>query len=320
MSSYRDLLTRADAPRASSWRLFGDDDELGTVNHLTRECVLEAVKCVRSGDTVGLDYPINAFDPPIARTRRTALHHIFQRHPNHRDDYVDRLYPQSSSHIDGLRHRRHEQFGFYNGFADDSIREDSPTLGVNRWADCGIVGRGVLADVAGYLDRQGRPLDYGAGEAFDVGVVEAALAASGTESRPGDLLIIRTGFSRFYLEELSGEERARFVLAPRAPGLVQSEETLEWIWDRRLALLAADNIAVEVSPPVADSPFHSMDDGGKMHPHLIALFGLVIGELWAVEALVEACRKRNSSEFMLVVKPLNLIGGVGSPANAVAIL
>ena len=101
MSSYRDLLTRADAPRASAWRLFGDDDELGTVNHLTRECVLEGVKCVQSGDTVGLDYPINAFDAPLARTRRTVLHHIFQRHPNHRDEYVDRLYPQSSSHIDG---------------------------------------------------------------------------------------------------------------------------------------------------------------------------------------------------------------------------
>ena len=227
---------------------------------------------------------------------------------------------QSSSHVDGLRHRRHERFGFYNGFADDAIREGSPTLGVNRWAERGIVGRGVLADVAGYLASEGRALDYRVAEPLEVGVVERALAAAGTESRPGDLLIVRTGFCRHYLQDLSSEQRTEFAQSPRAPGLIQSEETLEWIWDRGLALLAADNIAVEVSPPVPDSPFRSADDDGKMHPHLIALFGLVIGELWAVEELARACRERNSYDFMLVVKPLNLIGGVGSPANAVAIL
>ena len=80
MLSYQDLLARADAPRGSAWRLFGENDELGTVHHLTPETVLDSLKCVRSGDTVGLDYPINAFDPPLARTRQPALHHIFQRH------------------------------------------------------------------------------------------------------------------------------------------------------------------------------------------------------------------------------------------------
>lgn len=57
-----------------------------------------------------------------------------------------------------------------------------------------------------------------------------------------------------------------------------------------------------------------------MHPHLIALFGVTIRELWAVERLTQACRERRSNELISVVKPLNLIGGVGSSANAVAIL
>jgi hypothetical protein len=56
-----------------------------------------------------------------------------------------------------------------------------------------------------------------------------------------------------------------------------------------------------------------------MHPTLIALLGLCIGELWDLEALSEACAADGRWDCLVSCKPLNLVGGVGSPANAIAI-
>jgi hypothetical protein len=56
-----------------------------------------------------------------------------------------------------------------------------------------------------------------------------------------------------------------------------------------------------------------------MHQQLIALLGMAIGELWRLDELAEDCARDGIYEFLVVSKPLNLVGGVGSPANAVAI-
>jgi hypothetical protein len=48
--------------------------------------------------------------------------------------------------------------------------------------------------------------------------------------------------------------------------------------------------------------------------------GLCIGELWDLEALAEDAAATGCYESMVVCKPLNLTGGVGSPANATAIV
>lgn len=58
---------------------------------------------------------------------------------------------------------------------------------------------------------------------------------------------------------------------------------------------------------------------GLLHPHLIALLGMVVGELWKLDDLAVDCAADGVYDFMLVVKPLNLTGGVGSPANATAV-
>ena len=92
---------------------------------------------------------------------------------------------------------------------------------------------------------------------------------------------------------------------------------LAWLWDHRIPLIAADNFAVECMPVSADSPLGDGDalGGGLLHPHLIALLGMVVGELWKLDDLAADCAADGVYEFMLVVKPLNLIGGVGSPAE-----
>src|SRR5437870_4006335 len=117
-ATYADLLARTDAPAGSCWGIFGADDEIGSVNHLTPECVLEAARSVVRGALFNLDYPVNKFNPPLSTTRGLAKHTIFQ--PSHlgRDDYLDNFYLQSTSQIDGLRHMRTVD-GFYNDWPEE---------------------------------------------------------------------------------------------------------------------------------------------------------------------------------------------------------
>ena len=49
----------------SNWGVFGDDDEVGCVNFLTPQGVVEAAKLVRNGKVFRLDTPINYAQPPL---------------------------------------------------------------------------------------------------------------------------------------------------------------------------------------------------------------------------------------------------------------
>ncbi len=87
--------------------------------------------------------------------------------------------------------------------------------------------------------------------------------------------------------------------------------TAAWLWDHRVAAVAADNPAMEVL---------KVDPGvGFLHRLLLPLLGMPIGEFWDLEALSEACRRHERSAFLLTSAPLYIPGGVGSPANAYAV-
>jgi hypothetical protein len=57
----------------------------------------------------------------------------------------------------------------------------------------------------------------------------------------------------------------------------------------------------------------------RMHEYILSGFGLPIGELFDLEALADQCKKHGRWSFFVTSEPLNLVGGVGSPPNAIAI-
>lgn len=316
LPDYAGLRARKDVPAGTSWGLLG---ELGTIAHLDAARVLDGIRCVVDGEVFNLDYAINAFDPPTAATRKNAQHHIFQKRPTHRDDYLDALYLQGTTQIDGLRHQGHTVSGFYNGTPPDELVEDGGPIGIDRFAEHGIVGRGVLLDVDRHLvATRGRGLDHGAPESFPVSLLDEVAAAQGVQVLPGDILLLHTGWCSYYFG-LGDEERAALPGALKASGLQQSENAVAWLWDRGIALVAADNIAVEVVPPAPEPGYVELSEDGRLHPVLIAQLGLPLGELWKLDALAAACAQDERFEMLVVASPLNLRGGVGSPANAVAI-
>src|SRR6266478_1578896 len=93
--------------------------------------------------------------PDMAQPR--LQHKVYATMPNITDDRLDSFFPQGSSQWDALAHFAHPTKGFYNGFTMADVL-DRGKVGIHNPAVRGIVGRGLLADVARYLDGRGTPL------------------------------------------------------------------------------------------------------------------------------------------------------------------
>lgn len=319
LPTYAELLQRRDAPAGSAWGLFGPEDHIGTVNLLDADAVCSAAALVRKGVTFSLDYELDAFQPAISPFRKNHQHVVNSRQSGQiRDDYVTDFYMQASSQIDGLRHHRHSVHGSYGGVPDEEITVGSRALGIQHLAQRGIVGRGVLLDIDHFFKTQGRPMDLRQSHAITVDDLDECARAQGVQFRRGDILLLHTDWSRHFLDDIDQEERLRIIREKTYCGLLQSRETLAWIWDNHFSVVASDTVAVEVRPVPKTSPFKDNVEG-MMHPDLIALLGISLGELWKLDDLAADCLKDGVYECMVTAKPLNLVGGVGSPANAIAL-
>ena len=317
---YAKLTQRSDGPPGSSWNIFDTNPERGTANFAGAEQVRSAAGVIRSGEVFSLDYALDAFDPPMARARGVPHHEILSSHPEARDDVLRDFFLQATSQVDGLRHRRASGYGFYNGIPDELINVGGPALGIQRWAENPIVGRGVLIDIEGWADDTGTALDHFTGPALPASCLDEALRAQGSELEPGDLVLVHTGWASWFLEA-DAATRGAVRDARRSTGFRQCLDLPEWLWDNQIALFATDTFAVEVLPVVADSPFTKTapEDSGMMHQELIAKLGVPLGELWNLTDLTRHSRRTRRWDALVTVKPLHLTGGVGSPANATAI-
>jgi kynurenine formamidase len=328
LPSYRELPVSEGAPPGSSWRVWGDDDQLGTLNLLTDERTRRAAALVRRGAVFALNLPLHELDPQLA-WRTPVRHHIL--HVGHqrradpasgaddpsggsfdRDDYLDGFWLQSGSQWDALCHVRHAEFGNYNGIADADIHGGPGTkLGVDQWSSRAIVGRGVLLDIARHLASVGRSYEVDSSYPITVADLEETAAAEGVTVETGDVLLLHTGWLQFLLTQPS-DARKRLIERDtlRAPGLEPSAEMVEWIWDMHVAAIACDSAGVEMMAP--DPQFF-------LHFQCLPMLGIPLGEFWILDDLAADCASDGAHAFLLVSVPLNLRGGVGSPPQAVAI-
>ncbi|WP_349902444.1 cyclase family protein [Parafrigoribacterium humi] len=326
LPTYDDLL-RAE-PSGSSWDYFGRDDQLGTVNFLTPEVRKRAAGLIRAGRTINLDYTLSEFDPFPSGTRPPNQHHLFSNNPYHFDDWLDSFYLQGTTQIDALRHIGYPGAGWYGGRSREDIDTNNPTLGIQKWAEVGIVGRGVLLDVERYFASIGRPIDQSVVTEITVDDLEATATAQGVSFEAGDILILRTGWADYCRQHMDEDSRKAFKNGMKVPGLESSRAIVAWIWNHHFSMVAADNLGIEAFPytpnndvtqPNQAPPEKSVDHNGGLHRPLLPLLGLAIGEMFAVEELARDCAEDGVYEFFFSAKPLNLMGGVGSPANAMAI-
>jgi kynurenine formamidase len=332
LPSYRELPVKKGAPPGSAWGLWGDDDQLGTLNLLTDERTRRAAAAVRRGSVFPLNLPLELNPelawrvPPLHRTLHIGPEGPFPvgERPSdrvasvqpfrYRDDALDGLWLQGGSQWDGLAHVRHLSFGNYNGVADADVH-DGPEgkLGVDQWARRAIVGRGVLLDLKGLRERAGQTYDPTSAHSFSPDDLDQAAADQGTSIETGDILLLHFGWTKCYAEA-DAEERRRLTAwsSLTAPGLEQSPEMVEYLWNLHVAAIGTDTVGVETMDLRRDYEF-------VLHEHLLPLFGMPIGELWALDELAADCAHDGVYEFLFVSVPLHLRGGIGSPPQAVAI-
>jgi kynurenine formamidase len=301
------VIEKLGAPHA--WEVFGAGDELGRINLLTPEVVRAATAGVKRGAVFNLSLPLNLPDPSWGQ-RTLFRHTIYDYDRNTQDDLLDNFYLQMSTQWDGLRHVRAREFGFWGG-VEEAAGPGGDRLGIEKWADHGLIGRGVLVDVERHLGEVGRALAAEEGTAITVDDLEDTLAAEHVSLRSGDILMLRTGYLAAYLAG-GPADRQRFSAATAAfPGLHAGAEMARFLWDHGVAAVVADNPAVEAVP---GSPAI-----GSLHRRLIPLLGFALGELFDLDAIAADCRSDGRYDCLFIGVPLNLPGGIGSPGNAVAV-
>ncbi len=319
------------AERVRNWGRWGPDDELGTLNHITPEAVKYAASLVRHGRVISLGVPFNAHGPQGAHgIRRNPIHvmtvdggdrdigelvkymgdptekwlvELFEQGPaRFTDDYI--IMPlQACTQWDALSHIHYEG-RMYNGVPAGAVTSlGAAKNSIEPVASRGhIMGRGVLLDVARY-----RGVDHlSEDEVIMPAELDEVVANQGVEIRSGDIILIRTGWYRVFLEKRDGHSWAW-----RSPGI--SWRCAEWFYDRNTAAVAADNVGVEVMRPEKDGLYSLF--------HMLALrdMGMMLGEIWDLEALGEDCAADGVYEFMLVATSLPVTGAVGTPVNPIAI-
>jgi len=292
LPSYDELPVRDGAPAGSSWGLWGEGDVFGCLNLLTPERVVAAARLVQSGAVFALNLEAELPDPPLFG-RAAPQHTVLGEGAGHDD--VLTFNTQSSSQWDGFRHVAGRD-GFYNGVSDGDH-------GTHHWARRGIAGRGVLVDVARHVD-----VAPDGANVIETADLDATLASQGVTLEPGDVLLLRTGWLAWY-RTLDGAARAAVAADLKAPGIRPGHDTARWLWDHHVAALAADNPAVEVWPLA----------GTFGHWDFLALLGIPLGELWDLDALAADCAADGRYSFLLTSAPLNVLAGVASPPNALAI-
>lgn len=319
---YRELPVVQGAPPGSSWGLWGPDDRLGCLNLLTPERVASGLAAVTDWCVISLNLAVDFFDPPLFD--RPRVQHVIRALRAGHDDELNHFNPQASTQWDGFRHIRHPLYGFYNGLPSEGH-------GVAEWASRGIVGRAILADVDRWRASQGRPIVHDQSDTIDTDDIVGALQSQGSSVEVGDVLLIRTGWLTWYrgLDAVSRDSAAKGeIQEQRSCGLSPSPRMTEFLWDLHISALAMDNPAVEVWPWGAnlnpDERAAIFADPSRLpeiglHLSLIPLLGLPLGELWDLDALAAASERDGRYECLLSSAPLSVVGGVGSPANALAI-
>jgi kynurenine formamidase len=303
-----------------SWGAWGERDTLGCLNRLENSSALGALRSVRRGAVFPLSLEMHLPGPPLFG--RPAFGHdlVYAADGTSLNDVISDWNTQVSSQWDGFAHVAWPGHGHYGGHE---------LHGVQHWAERGIVGRSILADVGRWRAETGRPLNFTRPDAITASDLRSTLSAQCTNVRAGDILLVRTGWVAWYLQ--TGNE-TRAAIADRAalvsPGLSAAESVAELLWDFQLAAVAGDNPALEVWPfgcdetagtdPAATAPWPRKHEI-NLHTRLLPGLGMPVGELWDLERLAADCAADLEYAGMLVATPINLRGAAASPANALVL-
>jgi kynurenine formamidase len=308
----------AAAARYRNWGRWGPDDRLGTVNFIDEAKRRQAATLVRRGVSISLSQSFDTDGPQKGWRRRTNPVHTmtdtgtdaaagkqgFPHGIGGADDVIA-MPLQCSTQWDGLGHIFDHGMAWNGRPAGDVVTSDGDLVtGIEHLASS-IVSRGVLLDVGRVVGEDGELPD---GFAITEEHLQATIAAQGSTSQVGrgDIVLVRTG-------RLTRARREGWhdYAGGASPGL--SFWTAGWLHSTEIAAIATDTWGFEVRPNEFPNAFQ------PLHQVAIPNIGLLIGEMWDLDALGEDCAGDGVYEFLLAAGPLKVTGAVGAPLNPLAV-
>jgi kynurenine formamidase len=304
--------------RFSNWGRWGDEDQLGAMNHVGPAQVAAAATLVRQGKVISMSLPYDLSGPQVGGFRANPLNLMTATGTDYLAGAQDPLPAgfgaahgfgfaddvlvmpnQAGTQWDALAHI-FWQGKLYNGF-------DAAGVTSSGARQCGIenharsfVMRGVLLDVARHHGVDSLEPGYPISPAD----LDATAQAQGVEIRTGDAVIVRTGL----LEARRGQW-GDYAGGP-APGL--SLHVAPWLHEHDVAAVASDTWGCEVRP-------NEIELFQPLHVVALVHMGIPFGEIWDLQAIGEDCAADGVYEFLLTAPPLPITGAAGSPVNALAV-
>ena len=344
-------------PPGSTWGDWGDDDELGRINLLTPQKVLEGVREVEAGISFCLSLPLDfpggtalnqrRHPPVLAPTEDMsgAPATFYNVRMSEMDDWGDPRYVdvwaddvvtlalQYSTQWDSLAHVGAEfdadgdgveEAVYYNGYRAgvDLVGPSADARGDGSGHRCFAHHLGM--EHMAFHGVQGRgvliDLAHHLGHEWrgvDRTTLEEIMATDDIVVEAGDMLLLHTGFATKILEWDRNPD-PRKIFTTCTYLDARDPSLLQWIAESGIAALVADNYAVEGLLGKAGDHDPSRHSFLPIHNLCLFKLGVPLGELWYLHELASWLREHERSRFLLTAPPLRLPGAVSSPATPIA--
>lgn len=302
-----------------NWGRWGPDDEVGSLNFLTQAEVLRGVRAVRQGKVVTCGELIgNPKGDPMFPGRKPTVREMVQD----KNDYVTgkatplpggveyaddkiTMFLQGSTQIDALGHVWYDDH-VWNGYpAAEATAGGMKKTSILPIAERGIVGRGVLLDMAAHFGK----FALEKGDTFGLEDMLACAERQGVTIEKHDILCLRIGF----LQLLYVQGPEVFYKDFNEPGLTYSTEVVDWFHEMEIPCLATDTISneIDIDPELGVQI--------PLHCALMRNLGIIFNEICNFEALAKDCHADGQWDFLFTAAPLKVREATGAPLNVMVV-
>jgi kynurenine formamidase len=307
-----------------NWGRWGEQDKRGMLNFITPDLVVKAAGLVKQGKVYALGEEMHSDLPRAITPSRFGVQVIQENDGFDRVTQPGQFDPKRQqgaasftimhnhvgTHLDTFAHIYREN-ALYNNMPPPkpvgTVHGDAASVKF-------MVGRGVLLDVAKYKNMDPLPGNYW----ITLEDLQNTAKSQNVEIRKGDVLLIRTGWRKMW-DQPGPDGRVdpahRQYLQPQ-PGV--GPDSLKFLNDMEIVAIGSDTAAVEwnfpFDPNYAKKAFGAFQ-GLPLHVDFIWNRGAYIIEILNLDELA----KDQAYEFLFVVGPLLLRGGIGVPVNPIAI-
>ncbi|MDA4134217.1 MAG: cyclase family protein [Thaumarchaeota archaeon] len=287
----------------SKW---GPDDETGALNETTPGLIAGAARLVKKGKIFHLSHVLES-GIPQHWFHGEFQYSTFRRHSDTLKVFGSKnklsamnvkinMADHSGTHIDALNHTSIDGV-LYNGVPAAEVTGTFGTTKLGIETTPPIFVRGVLLDVA----RAKRKAVLDPGYVITPSDIESCIKKEGVRLQRGDAVLIRTGWSKYWM-------RNNRKYLGHCPGI--GKEAARLLIRKHVVLVGADAWNPEVDPnedPAEEDIVHQML--------------LVKNGIRAVENLdLEGLAKERAWLSLFVCLPLRIKGGSGSPITAIAVI